>query len=99
MKLSEYAARRLLMEKKHKAELDALAVKFAKANNKVKSGDVLTDHFETIVVDDIVFLMDRTKPECIYSGYVLTKKRLFRVDKKRATVYQSNLRTINGEKI
>ena len=99
MKLSEYTALRVLMEKKHKEELDALAVKFAKANNRVKSGDVLTDHFQTMVVDDIVIFMDRTNPECIYHGYVLTKKGVYRSDMKRATIYQSNLRTINGEKI
>ena len=99
MKLLEYTARRLEIQEKHKAELNALAVEFAKANNPVKVGDVLTDHFERIVVDDIVIFMSRTNPECIYHGYVLTKKGVLRVDMKRATIYQSNLRTINGIKI
>ena len=99
MKLSEYTALRLEIQEKHKAELNALAVKFAKANNPVKIGDVLTDHYQTMVVDDIVISMHRTQPGCIYHGYVLTKKGVFRADMKRATVYQSNLRTINGAKI
>ena len=99
MNLSEYTAMRLEIQEKHKLELNALAVEFAKANNPVKSGDVLTDHSKTIVVDDIVILMLRSKPECIYHGYVLTKKGVYRTDMKRATIYQRNLRTINGEKI
>lgn len=70
-----------------------LVKKFAYSNNKVKQGDIVTDHIGSIKVERVRVHQGLNIICCIYDG-VMLKKDLTPVKKlTKRSVYQSNLVT------
>lgn len=74
---------------------------YAIANSPAKVGDVITDHYHAIRVEQISVVTGRYKafPQCVYIGVELKKNGTPTVRQSDTTVYQENLKFINGEKI
>jgi hypothetical protein len=77
MTKEEYNKKMRSIEENAEKEIDAVRVQYARANNPIKIGDVITDHFSqvTIRVESITFRCSGYRyPYCMYSGTRLTKK-------------------------
>ena len=99
MNIEEYKKAIFELNEKAKKERDVLDRLFVSSNNIVKVGDTIEDHCEAIIVDSIGFYGFSHLPQCAYSGTVLTKKmKPFKIN-KTSTIYQSNLKKINGVEI
>lgn len=76
----------------------ALRIQFAKEHNPVKVGDIVTDHYHTIRVENMV-VYGANIPYMRYTGTAMTKKG---VPAKRQPcppepVFQCNIEAINGQ--
>lgn len=73
----------------------SLKREYALANNPVQAGDIITDHCQTIKVETTrVRLADI--PECVYEGPRLKRNHQPFKNGGRATVYQQNIKHIEG---
>ena len=87
-----------LLEELHKDYLikkQNLHVEYALSNNTVKTGDKVTDHIGSIIVDDIKVGWDHLKKiaVCNFRGRELKKNGEFRKDEGIRTVFGGNLLT------
>lgn len=99
MDLAEYTECFDALTEHYKRNKKDLAIRFAKSNNKVKIGDIITDHFHTIVVEKIEYTFSSTGydvPSCVYHGEHLKKNGERRKKKEQSEVHQVNLIKING---
>jgi hypothetical protein len=76
----------------------ALRLQFAQEHNPVKVGDIVTDHYHTIRVENMN-VYGHPIPYMFYTGIVMTKKG---VPSKRQPwshdpVFQYNIKAINGQ--
>ena len=76
----------------------ALRIQFAKEHNPVKVGDIVTDHYHTIRVENMC-VYGKPIPYMRYTGIAMTKKG---VPAKRQPcphepVFQYNIEAINGQ--
>lgn len=99
MKKEEYKKKKKIIDQTHKIKLNNLAREYAKKNNPVKIGDIITSNCDTIRVDWIGFKASYMTdlPMCIYSGPKLTKKGVPFKKEEKAKMAQDMLKTINGE--
>lgn len=91
MKKEEYEKAVKSEKDSHAEKLRKLAREYAFANNPYRVGDIVTDHYQTIVVEKIRFSMGFNVPYCTYTGAQLTKKRVPRVDGQVGTVHQPHI--------
>ena len=99
MTKDEYTRRYDEIQKAKHAEIDRLAYEYAVSNNPVKIGDIATDHSQTIEVQTIQAPYSVTKPQCVYSGPLLTKAGKPFKTGKSGRMFQCNLKMINGKPI
>lgn len=76
----------------------ALRIQFAKEHNPVKVGDIVTDHYHTIRVEQMS-VYGNPFPYMRYTGIAMTKKGVpaKRQPVPREPVYQNNIEFINGQ--
>ena len=93
MEYTEYLNLRQAIRERAKSEEKELARKYAYANNKIKVGDIVTDHIGSIKVEKILwgFASFKDKPLCIYRGIELKKDKTPTKRGNKRDVYQSNL--------
>lgn len=100
MTLEEYKQRlSVLKQEAEKARL-VLAKEYALSNNKVKIGDIITDHIGSIIVKKI-FIEHAllTGPSCFYEGIELLKTGLPNKKNKLRAVWQSNIKNISPQSL
>ena len=70
----------------------SIAKRYAFSNNEVKTGDVVTDHIGSVLVESIHFGWGMGRmPISIYYGLSLRKDGVPRKDGEKREVWQSNL--------
>lgn len=76
----------------------ALRIQFAQEHNPVKVGDIVTDHYHTIRVENMS-VYGHPIPYMRYTGIAMTKKGVpaKRQPCPREPVFQSNIEAINGQ--
>ncbi len=98
MKTEEYQMQLDLLIKQHMKDKARLAVSFAKSNNTVKIGDIVTDHYHSIKVESIGYDLYKY-PSCIYIGAYLKKNSEPKKNGEKSEVHQCNLTKINGDSV
>jgi len=106
MNYDEYKHELNLLQTEFDNKKEQLYSKYAFANNLVKIGDNVTDHFHTIKVESIKvhghqvcfhYAIDYSqKPNCVYFGSELTKTGAIKKKNPDNYLYQCNLTLING---
>ena len=98
MNYDEYKHELNLLQTEFDNKKEQLYSKYAFANNLVKIGDNVTDHFHTIKVESIKVHFDGIlkKPNCVYFGSELTKTGAIKKKNPDNYLYQCNLTLING---
>jgi hypothetical protein len=99
MTKEEYKTKKAELTREHNKRCNALDVKYATDNNKVKHGDLVKDHLKTIKVDTIRLYSCGELPTCIYSGVRHTQRGEPFKREQRDSVVQLNLETINNKKV
>ena len=96
----EYVEKKNRLEAEYKRKYALLNEEYAMANNPVKLGDIIHDHYQIIKVDDIrVVNSYLALPKCIYHGPRLTKKLVEFKIREWSNVYQENVKKINGVEV
>lgn len=97
MTYEEYKVERKKLQEETNSKFKELALKYAKANNPYKIGDIITDHCQTIKIEKIqcpvIGIFNSTKPYMVYSGPAYTKKLEPKKSKEHGTVYQENIKS------
>ncbi len=62
------------------------------SKNKVKLGDILTDHIGSIKVQKIGIYYNASDSQCVYDGIVLTKSLKPRKDSSLRSVFLNNIK-------
>lgn len=80
--------------------LTKLYIKFAFENKRASSGDKVTDHCKTILVDKITVEEPSLgeKPQCVYHGVLFTKSGNLSKN-KRGACYELNIEKINDKSV
>jgi len=92
MNLEEYKSNIYELEKKHKLELNALHIEYAKANNPYKIGDIIQDHYCKIEIESIKVTINAYRhPYCFYTGIKLNKDNTKNKLGKKETIHQTNI--------
>ena len=99
MNHDEYKIAQRNLAKEFEAKKRTLMKEYALANNSVKVGDTVTDHYQTIRVEKIEFYISYELPGCIYYGLELKKDGKPKKKEVKSCAYQSNLKSINGKPI
>ena len=87
-----------MLQKECEDKQEALRIQFAQEHNPVKVGDIVTDYYHTIRVENMS-VHNFPFPRMCYTGIVITKKG---VPAKRQPcpcepVFQDNIEAINGQ--
>lgn len=96
MSKEEYDLKVRLLEKELKDKKLELAKEYALANNPIKVGDIITDHYHTIKVERIgtAIVIGSPYPACVYSGVQLKKDGTPRVNQDDTRMYQDNIKQV-----
>lgn len=94
MNIEEYKAAIAEIESDASGKKRLIARKFARANNKVKTGDIIEDHYQKIKVVGFAISYNREWPQCVYMGSLLTKAGKPFKNGKQGSVHQSNLKEV-----
>jgi hypothetical protein len=99
MTYDEFLTAKSELEIKYKADLNRLLKECAMSNNPVKIGDIVQDRNGTIIKVEQMIVMGTGSviPSCRYYGSSYTKKLVPFKNGQHETIYQSNLKIINGE--
>lgn len=99
MKYEELEKKLKRLHERYKKETNNLKIKYALEHNEIKVGYIIQDHIGFVKVEKIgVEVLSAEKPTCVYSGLVLTIKKVPKKDKSQRIVYQENLiQIIKGE--
>lgn len=98
MTLEEYKKQIASEIERHDSIMASIESKYDLENNPVKIGDIVTDHFHTIKVEEIsVYKYGYNLPGCVYSGTKYTAKGVPSKRQQNMPVYQSNIKKINGK--
>jgi len=95
MEKKEYQLRLKILQEKAEQEELKLAEEYAFSNNPYKIGDVITDHYHTIRIKKIKYVIsfqNNDNPSCYYSGPVLTKAGNIAKSQIANFMYQSNIK-------
>jgi hypothetical protein len=98
MELEELTQQCIAVQKECQDKQTALRIQFALEHNPVKVGDIVTDHYHTIRVENMSFC-GYPIPHMRYTGIAMTKKGVpaKRQPSPREPVFQGNIETINGK--
>ena len=99
MNKDDYLKKNSNLIKEHKEKLLVLARQYALSNNPVSVGDIVTDHYHVIRVENIGIIVNsyNNLPMCCYYGILQKKSGGDFKNKERGTVTQSNLKKINDK--
>ena len=90
MNIEEYRNKVEEIENENRKDLERFAMEYAMSHNKVKVGDIITDHMGSICVEKISY-RSHGIPRCIYHGCCYTKKGNPYKSGEKRWVYQTNL--------
>jgi len=80
------------LENDFNKERRKLAVRYAQANNPYKIGDIISDHSDTIKIENIGFDWGyNNNPSCVYTGVILKKDLTPNKLNKKTSIYQINI--------
>jgi hypothetical protein len=99
MTLDEYKRQILVQQKLNDAALRNIAEEYAFSNAKAKVGDIVRDHCETIVVESVRLFISMSSPCALYYGESLKNNGSRRAKRYRTSVYDSNLKFVNGKEV
>ena len=87
--------------KRHENALESIIAEYAESNNPVKIGDYITDHYQTIRVEEMHPYFDswRNEPCMIYTGKTCKKDGSPMKRPQESKSYQMNLMMVNGKSI
>jgi hypothetical protein len=101
MNFEEYESKVNIKKEMHKRELYALHKEYAFSNNNVEKGDIICGNSTSIKVDTIKWALISYRrpnaPECVYFGVKYTKSGKPFKSGERDSIYQANLKSVNGE--
>jgi hypothetical protein len=80
------------IESEYRLAKQSLAVQYAKENNLVTIGDIVTDHIGALKVEKITYYFSNDIPQCVYHGKRLSKKLEPIKRGDHSPAYQSNLK-------
>lgn len=88
----EYRAKLSKLEQIYKAKKKELHLKYAKANNPYKIGDIVKDYIGALRIEKVqVYIGFSGVPECAYTGTELNKDGNPAKKQTGRAVYQSNI--------
>ncbi len=94
MTKEQYDLAKKELEKEFEAKKKFLAIDFATQNNPYKQGDIITDHFHTIIIDGWKTTFGiYGYPSLVYYGTVLNKDGKDSKNQKENYIYQENITT------
>lgn len=103
MNLTELRAKVFAIEEAAKKQIIELEKKYAFNNGLVKVGDIVTDHYHSIIVDGIFYAGKSFEsfdaPELKYVGVRVKKNGEPFKSGERSVVFQSNIRSIDKKKV
>ncbi len=93
MTKEDYKKRLEEINYKASKEREKVHVEYANSNNPYKKGDILQDHCQIIIVEEIKYGMTSFNDECIcnYRGTKLTKKLQPFKNKEKTTMFGTNV--------
>jgi len=93
MEAIEFYRRLDLLKDEFEDKVGKVEEEYALSHNKVKIGDIITDHIGCIKVDSISVtkIYGSTLPLCAYHGEEYTKKGVAKKNGNNRVVWQSNL--------
>lgn len=92
MNLDELRELEETYRKEYMAKMKEARIKYATDKNKIKIGDIVSDHSATIKVDDIIVLHERFPPPCVYRGRRIKKDGTPYKSGERHDVYEYNIK-------
>ncbi len=93
MKREEYQDKMEALELKHSKAKEALHIEYANANNPYKKGDILQDHHQIILVDDVGYSIGVDGLcSCTYRGLKLKKNLNPMKSGEYDTMWQGNVK-------
>jgi len=98
MTIEELNQQCIALQRECDTKKSRLCIQFAHEHNPVKVGDIVTDHYHTIRVENMRFY-GYPVPHMCYTGIAMTKKGVpaKRQPASREPVYQQNIEFINGQ--
>lgn len=102
MNKTEFEKQKQVLKDTYEKELDKLINEYVLSNNSVKIGDIISASSCTIKVDRIHIVKNsyfNDLPQCCYTGRKIKKDGSFFKDNSIDSVYQSNLKKINGVEV
>lgn len=99
MDKTEFQKQKQLLKDAYDKGFRELKEKYALTNNNIKIGDIISDTTISIKVEKIQVIQSsfgNEYPECRYSGKKVKKDGSFFKDGSSDSIYQSNLKKING---
>jgi hypothetical protein len=92
MKPGDYKNELKKIEEDYRKEKTKLHIRYAKACNPYKVGDVISDHCDTIKIEKITFTMASSDfPCCLYSGPKLKKDGSSYKNNSYSRIHQTNI--------
>lgn len=92
MTYEELCEKRILAYKQYLNSINSYTTEYARSNNPIKMGDIITDHVGSIKVEGIKNTVPSSeKPQCIYYGIELKKDLTPMKKQSNRHVYQQNL--------
>ena len=97
MTYEELSNKRLALYREYEKQKEQLETEYAQEHNPVKIGDIVTDHYHTIRVENMS-VYGHPIPCMRYTGIAMTKKGVpaKRQPVPREPVFQEYMKTING---
>jgi len=88
----EFREKENVLNKKHSKEKEALHIEYANSNNPYKRGDILEDHYQIILVDEIKYSIGVSGLcKCIYRGVKLKKNLKPFKSEEKSSMYQGHV--------
>jgi hypothetical protein len=90
--IEEYKKQLDEMHRRHRQEEKELAARYVESINVVKVGDMVTDHMQTIKVEEVTPYGNVSSPSCYYTGPRYAKTGLPFKSGERANVFLFNVK-------
>lgn len=92
MTLEEYRSAINSIDSEANRQKNIIHRKFAEERNPFKIGDIVTDHYQTIRIEEMGVYLSYGTPQMKFFGPVLTKSGYERKDKAKSWVFQENVK-------
>lgn len=92
MTKEEYKLKQQELRVEYETKKKNTATEYAFSNNKVKIGDIITDHISKMEVTSIGLYYSEDDPQCFYRGIHLKKDGTPAKRQEHTIIYQTNLK-------